>query len=469
MSGVNPLLSEFVRTGSEGAFQDLVSAYVNLVYSAAIRSVKGDTQLAQDIVQHVFIDLARVAVTLSPNIQLGGWLYRHTCFLARNAMRGERRRKARERKAIELQRLEDYTEENLQQLTAILDEVINELGAEDRTAILMRFFEQLEFRSIGIATGRSEDAARMRVTRALEKLGALLRRRGFILSTTGLAYVMGAKVLRAAPVALADTATRAGLSAAFKGVSYFSLLKETCLTRLNVGLAGAAARVVLATLLLFGGRPRVINEETTRPQVQVAKENVEAAIAPAAAEVAVVEAETPQEPPKPTARRSVPDVPVRKVSDIRVGNSSPDQSEHKVVPASTRSASPSMVIPVVVTSEKYPSKVTARDSLAEKITNQLLISSRSRKPSNGSGSSNGLAQTVAPTKSVTAVPGRSNPGVAQVNNNIQRQWVSGKLVALPIRVLDRNVSVTGLPPNQRIGTWTPTSRIVGRGIGGSPR
>src|ERR1043165_5699916 len=124
MSSPNPLLSDFVRSGSEGAFSDLVSRYVNLVYSTALRLVNGDTQLAEDIVQHVFIDLARTAVSLPANIQLGGWLYRHTCFLASKAMRGERRRKVRERRAVELQRMNDFTEENLQHLTGILDEAI---------------------------------------------------------------------------------------------------------------------------------------------------------------------------------------------------------------------------------------------------------------------------------------------------------------------------------------------------------
>jgi hypothetical protein len=281
---------------------------------------------------------------------------------------------------------------------------------------------------------------------------------------------METKVLHAAPIELVESATRAGLSSAFKGVSYFSLLKETCLTRLNVGLAGAAAGVALATLLLFGGRPRVIVEGTTRPQLAVAKANLEAVIAPADAEVAVLEAKTPQQPaPQPATRRPEPDVAVRQVSDTPVGNSSPDQIVNKFVQASTRPAAPSMVIPVVVNSEKYTSKVIARDSLAEKITNQILNSSRSRRPGIGSGTSNGLAQTVAPTKSLAAVPGQSNPGASQVNNNIQRRWVSGKSVALPIRVLDKKVSAPALPPNQRIGTWMPPSRMVGRGIGGSPR
>jgi hypothetical protein len=227
---------------------------------------------------------------------------------------------------------------------------------------------------------------------------------------------------------------------------------------------------VLATLMLFGGRPRMIIERETQSQVPVAKENVEAAIAPAASEVAVLEAKTAKEPAtKPTTRRPVPDLVARKVPDIRVGNSSPDQPEYKVMQASTRSASPSLVVPVVANSEKYSSKVTARDNLAEKITNQILNSSRSRKPNNTSGSSDGLAQTVTPTKTLTPVPGLSNPRASQVNNNVQRQWVSGKLVALPMRVLDKNVSTPGLSPNQRMGTWTPPSRMVGRGISGLPR
>ncbi len=50
---------------------------------------------------------------------------------------------------------------------AILDEAIDQLGSEDRTAILLRFYEQRDFRSVGAALGGSEDAARMRVSRAL--------------------------------------------------------------------------------------------------------------------------------------------------------------------------------------------------------------------------------------------------------------------------------------------------------------
>src|SRR4029077_6266504 len=116
------------------------------------------------------------------DVQLGGWLHRHTCFIARKTLRRERRRIAREKRAGELHSIEDYTEANLAQLALVLDEVINDLAEADRNAIVLRFFEEQDFRSIGETLGSSEDAARMRVSRAIDKMGALLKRRGIVLT-----------------------------------------------------------------------------------------------------------------------------------------------------------------------------------------------------------------------------------------------------------------------------------------------
>ena len=164
------LLAEYVKNGSEPAFRELVTRYINLVYSAAVRLVGGDKQLAEDVVQTVFLDLARMSRTFSEKVMLGGWLHRHTCYVAATTMRGERRRHLRERQTLQMTAQFDHSEDNLAQVAPILDEAINELGDDDRTAILLRFFEERDLRSIGQALGSSEDAARMRVSRALEKL-----------------------------------------------------------------------------------------------------------------------------------------------------------------------------------------------------------------------------------------------------------------------------------------------------------
>jgi DNA-directed RNA polymerase specialized sigma24 family protein len=107
MTDSQPLLADYAATGSERAFQELVARYVDLVYSTALRMVEGDTHRAEDVAQTVFVDLARMAAKLSPNSALGGWLHRHTCFVARTLMRSERRRQARERQAVEMSALDN--------------------------------------------------------------------------------------------------------------------------------------------------------------------------------------------------------------------------------------------------------------------------------------------------------------------------------------------------------------------------
>ena len=149
MTDSQKLLADFARNGSEAAFCDLVTRYTDLVYSTAVRLVNGDTHLARDVTQTVFIDLAKMAWKLSSELMLGGWLHRHTCFVAATVMRGERRRQSRERQAAEMNVLQNHSEPGLAQVAPMLDEAINQLGSEDRTAIVLRFFEQADFRSVG--------------------------------------------------------------------------------------------------------------------------------------------------------------------------------------------------------------------------------------------------------------------------------------------------------------------------------
>src|SRR5881397_1728761 len=130
------LLAEYVQTGSDAAFRGLVTRYVDLVYSTALRLVEGDTHRAEDVAQTVFVDLARMARTLPNDVRLGGWLHRHTCFVAAKTMRGERRRQSRERHAVEMNALQNNSGADLSLVAPILDEAINELGEADRTAIL---------------------------------------------------------------------------------------------------------------------------------------------------------------------------------------------------------------------------------------------------------------------------------------------------------------------------------------------
>ena len=128
MTTSQKLLREYLAHGSEAAFRELVTRYTGLVYSTALRLVNGDTHRAEDVAQTVFVDLAREARTLSAETMLGGWLYRHTCFVAAKAIRGERRRQAREKEAAQMNAQEDHVEANFAQVAPVLDEAINQLA-----------------------------------------------------------------------------------------------------------------------------------------------------------------------------------------------------------------------------------------------------------------------------------------------------------------------------------------------------
>lgn len=272
MTDSQRLLAEYAQTGSESAFRELVSRYLNFVYSTALRLVGGDAHLAQDVAQTVFISLASKGRMLSDEVMLGGWLHQHTFYVATKAVRTERRRKSREREAVEMNLLQDDSESWLQQVAPILDEAITKLESDDRTAILLRFFEEKNFRSVGEALGSNEDAARMRVNRALEKLHLMLKDRGVILSSAALITVLTTKVVTAAPIGMAATISGIALSGAAAGVgTIFSISRIMASTKLKLSLATLIIAGAVTTLVVQQKLYKSLHDENESIRRQIAQ------------------------------------------------------------------------------------------------------------------------------------------------------------------------------------------------------
>jgi RNA polymerase sigma factor (sigma-70 family) len=270
------LLADYTANGSERAFQELVARYVDLVYSTAIRLVDGDTHRAEDVAQTVFVDLARTAAELSPNSMLGGWLHRHTCFVARTVMRGERRRQARERQAMEMSALNNHADMALAEIAPVLDEAINELEADDRDAILLRFFERRNLRSVGEALGINENVAQKRVARAVQELATRLRRQGFTLPVAALATGLAAEAVTAAPAGLALSiagTVYAGTGAA--GGTGLTSAKVAVMAKIKVGMicATLAAGLVTVLFLQHQSKARLRAESAPAPEPAVQPES----------------------------------------------------------------------------------------------------------------------------------------------------------------------------------------------------
>ncbi len=240
------LLQQYADHGAEEAFAELVRRHVNLVYSAALRQLNGDAHLAADATQIVFSDLARKAGAVAGHRVLAGWLFTSTRFAAAKLVRTERRRQAREQEAQRMQALfQDDPAARLdwQRVRPVLDEALGELGAGDREAILLRFFEGRDFAAVGARLNVADNTARMRVERALEKLRARLERRGVTSTSAALAMALAQQAVAAAPAGLAATVTGAALAgggaAAAGGAWGFATFMS--MTKLQLGVSGALA------------------------------------------------------------------------------------------------------------------------------------------------------------------------------------------------------------------------------------
>ena len=242
------LLRAYAERGCELSFNEIVARYADLIYSAAARQV--DTpDLAKDVTQEVFADLARKAPSVSsklgPDFTLVGWLYRSARFESLNLRREEYRRQLREKEAMEhLDQTQD-TALDWQRIRPLLDDAMDQLSDADRDALLMRYFRNQDLRTIGQTLGVSDDAAQKRVARALDKLRSGLSDRGITTTATALGVVLSASAVSAAPSGLAAAISTAIVGTITPAAATLATTKTIIMTTVQKYAIGAAAALVL--------------------------------------------------------------------------------------------------------------------------------------------------------------------------------------------------------------------------------
>ena len=247
------LLRQYAEAANEAAFREIVLRHTDLVYSSALRRV-GSSDLARDVAQSVFTDLARkarpLADKLAQDASLVGWLYRSTRFAALNHLRDDRRRLAHERQAMEQLLSNSETAPDWDRIRPVLDEAMDNLSDEDRDALLLRYFKNHDFRAVGLALGISDDAAQKRVSRAVERLRESFAKRGVTVGAGGLVVVISANAVQAAPVGLAITistaAALAGTTTAATATTA-TATKVIAMTALQKTIIGATLAAAVGT------------------------------------------------------------------------------------------------------------------------------------------------------------------------------------------------------------------------------
>jgi RNA polymerase sigma factor (sigma-70 family) len=264
------LLSAFAREGSESAFRSLVERHSGWVYAAAFRQLR-DANLAEDATQAVFVLLCQRAKQMKPQQKLSGWLFVTLGYTVKSILRSRRRRERHEKLAA-IERPRSYAPPPL---ADGLDEAVARLSENDRIAILLRFYQGMEFDSVALRLGVSEEAAKKRVTRAI---GRLRERLGASVSVESLTAASAFGV-PAASAALSAQVSHVALSAAGSGTIPASVAPamKGAVYLMAVTNAKIAAVFVVAILLMGTGVGIVGRELLMTP----AEPNVPA-IAPAA-------------------------------------------------------------------------------------------------------------------------------------------------------------------------------------------
>jgi RNA polymerase sigma factor (sigma-70 family) len=246
------LLNQYATRNSEEAFRTLVERYAGMVYHTALRQTH-TPDAAQEVTQTVFISLAQKAGRVPRQTLLNGWLFRATRFAAWNWMRDEARRRRYEQMNMQSSVQFNDTDSVWEQIAPHLNDALERLSAADREVVLSRFFGNKSHKEVARGLGISEDTAKKRLSRALEKLRVIFARRGVVVPTVVLVAAFSAHGAAAAPAGLTSAVTAAALAKAGAGAASTFTLARTAMKLVAWAKAKTALVVGTGVLLVAAG------------------------------------------------------------------------------------------------------------------------------------------------------------------------------------------------------------------------
>lgn len=264
------LLRLYVEERSEEAFAVLGRRYAGLIYATCLRET-GDRTLAEDAAQGVFLLLSQKARALRRYDTLAGWLYSASRYIAKNLLKKERRRTMYEARAQAETRSEIADDNRLwEHIEPHFYEALNRLKPSDREAILLRFVQEQSLDEVGASLGISENTARMRIQRALEKIRLHLGSVGIAVSIGALTLLLEERPAQALPQNLLDGLSHIARNGAslVNSTSLSNVLRQASLrSRLSASRLFFATAIGVLFLLGFVG-VRLTRPERLSPAAQ---------------------------------------------------------------------------------------------------------------------------------------------------------------------------------------------------------
>jgi len=194
------LLSEFVQTGRQEPFEEIVRRYAGMVFNVCLQILK-DTHDAEDATQAVFLTLAVQAKTANGVKYIGPWLQRVAQRLSLDVKRSKTRRKTREERhsALTIARNGDNVPDHghdmdMEELKAILRDELDRLPAKYRLPLILHYFGGLKPEEMARELGCKTSTLGVRLHRGRKMLADSLAERGMAVSGSILGVALAAMI-----------------------------------------------------------------------------------------------------------------------------------------------------------------------------------------------------------------------------------------------------------------------------------
>lgn len=148
---------------------ELLSSLVSGRMLVVAMSIVGNRAAAEDVVQEAFLRIVDKAKSFKRGTNGYAWICKITQNLALNTLRSQRRRIANNLDEMWDIAADDNVEEQ-SQAKLLLRQALSVLTAEERRAVVMRYFTEYTVRDIARATGTSKSSVQRTLMRAEEKM-----------------------------------------------------------------------------------------------------------------------------------------------------------------------------------------------------------------------------------------------------------------------------------------------------------
>jgi RNA polymerase sigma factor (sigma-70 family) len=243
------LLLLFVQQRSEAAFRAIVERHEGLIFSICCRRL-GDSDLAADATQNVFVALASNANKLDPG-PLPGYLAKtaiYVCSVMRQA------RAARERHERQYRKLNTdmyVASEPDNERSTQLQQAMSQLSDRYREPLTLRYVEGLSVDAVGVALDLSRHAVKKRLVRALAYLRQQMEAQGAVTSMAVAVGILRRIDVHAPSPGLADRIVDAVFSGPPASVPFRIKPPRKLLVHAAMGAGAAATMAAVVTVTLM--------------------------------------------------------------------------------------------------------------------------------------------------------------------------------------------------------------------------